>query len=129
MAFHHAPYTVLARNGRNWHILQLGDGRVQLDFGPFAVAFRREAFQLLHGLAEAALKGPTLAGCIAHAGAERSIWFDSQQGALLLAFDGTVLRFLPHELVAFTSLCREAGAALVASPGSPILLHETIVRN
>lgn len=119
MTYRLAPYKILARNGRNWHILHLGDGRVQLDFGPFAVAFGREAFQLLHGLAEAALKGPTTAGCIAHAGVERSIWFDAQHGALLLAFDGTILRFLPHELLAFTALCREAAAKLCASASPP----------
>ena len=34
MSFDSAPYRTLASNGRNWHILQLGDGRVQLDFGP-----------------------------------------------------------------------------------------------
>lgn len=119
MSFRLAPYQLLARNGRNWHILQLGDGRVQLDFGPFAVAFARDAFQLLHGLAEAALKRPTVAGCIAHAGAERSVWFDPQQGALLLAFDGCLLRFQPHELVAFASLCREAGAKLALGPATP----------
>ncbi|MCG8353070.1 MAG: hypothetical protein MI924_35340 [Chloroflexales bacterium] len=119
MSFDSAPYRTLASNGRNWHILQLGDGRVQLDFGPFAVAFYRDSFQLLHGLAEAALKAPLILGCIAHAGFARSIWFDPQQGALSLAFDGVVLRFLPHELVAFTSLCREAGAELEVKPWLP----------
>jgi|YNPBryunderm2012_1023409.scaffolds.fasta_scaffold04708_7 hypothetical protein len=119
MTFHHAPYTVLARNERNWYILQLGDGRIQLDFGPFAVAFGCKAFQVLHSLVEAALEGPTVAGCIAHAGVERSIWFDPQRGTLLLAFDGMVLRFLSHELLAFTCLCRAAATKLGTGPLPP----------
>jgi hypothetical protein len=119
MDFHTAPYQTLARNDRNWHILHLSDGRLQLDFGPFAIAFHREAFQLLHGLCEAALKGPTMSGCIAHAGVERSAWFEAQRGTVALAFDGAVLRFLPHELVAFTALCREAGGKLGVTPCRP----------
>ncbi len=119
MAFHQAPFRILAHNGRNWYILHLGDGRVQLDFGSFAVAFPREAFQLIHGLVEAAVSEPTLPGCMAHAGVERSVWFDPQHGTILLVFEGMILRFLPHEAVAFVSLCREAGNRLGVNPTPP----------
>ncbi len=119
MSFNLAPYHVLARNGRNWHILRLGDGRVQINLGLFAVALQPDAFQLLRGLVEAALNSPTPVGCVAHAGVERSIWFDAKQGALLLAFDGVVLRLRPHELQAFAVLCREAGAKLDSDSSQP----------
>jgi hypothetical protein len=117
MNFRMAPYRVLAQNGRNWYILLLSDGRLQLDFGPFAMALHQDAFGLLHGLIEAATQNcPATAGCVAHAGAERSIWIDPQHGALLLAFDGVVLRFMPQELLIFVQLCREACQKLSLTP-------------
>jgi hypothetical protein len=117
MNFRMAPYRVLAQNGRNWYILLLSDGRLQLDFGPFAMALHQDAFGLLHGLVEAATQhSSATAGCVAHAGAERSIWIDPQHGALLLAFDGVVLRFMPQELLIFVQLCREACQKLSLTP-------------
>ena len=119
MNFRMAPYRVLAQNGRNWHILLLSDGRLQLDFGLFAMALHQDAFGLLHGLIEAATQNcPATAGCVAHAGAERSIWIDPQHGALLLAFDGVVLRFMPQELLVFVQLCREASRQIALVPPS-----------
>lgn len=118
MSFQLAPYRVLAKNTHGWHILHLGDDRVQFDFGPFAFAVSRAGFQLIHGLAEAALSAPQHAGCIAHVSVERSVWFDPQQMCLLVVFDGMVLRFRPHELLAFTRLCREAAGVLGVTPGS-----------
>jgi hypothetical protein len=117
MNFRVAPYRVLAQNGRNWYILLLSDGRLQLDFGPFAMALHQDAFGLLHGLVEAATQhSSATAGCVAHAGAERSIWIDPQYGALLLAFDSVVLRFMPQELLIFVQLCREASQKLSLTP-------------
>jgi hypothetical protein len=119
MTFPLTPYALLAQNGRNWRILQLGDGQVQLDFGPFALAFSGAAFQRVHGLLEAALRAPSIPGCVAHAGTEGSIWFDAKQGVLLVVYRGVVLRLTPHELLALAVLCREAGAALAVLPYPP----------
>ncbi len=119
MAFPLTPYALLAQNGRNWRILQLGDGQVQLDFGPFAIALPCAAFQRVHGLIEAALCAPGMPGCIAHTGTEGSIWFDAKHGALLVVYRDMVIRFLPHELLALAVLCREAGAALAVAPHPP----------
>ncbi|MCS6841420.1 MAG: hypothetical protein NZ699_18915 [Roseiflexus sp.] len=117
MNFRLAPYRVLAHNGRNWYILLLSDGRLQLDFGPFALALNQDDFSLMHGLAEAAMQNDSVtAGCIAHAGVERSIWLDQTYGALLLAFDNVVLRFMPQELLVFAQLCREASQKLNLTP-------------
>ncbi len=117
MDFRSAPYQVLAHNGRNWHILLLSDGRLQLDFGPFAMAVLQDDFSLLHGLIEAALHhGQAAAGCVAHAGVQRSIWLDTTYGALLLVFDSVVMRFTPQELLIFARLCREASQKLVLTP-------------
>lgn len=117
MNFRLAPYRVLAHDERNWHILLLSDGRLQLDFGPFALAVHQDDFSLLHGLAEAAMQNDSVtAGCIAHAGVERSIWFDPKYGALLLAFDNVVLRFMPQELLILVRLCRETSQKLTLTP-------------
>jgi len=119
MNFRMAPYRVLAQNGRNWYILLLSDGRLQLDFGPFAMALHQDAFGLLHGLVEAATQhSSATAGCVAHAGVERSIWIDPQYGALLLAFDGVVLRCMPQELLVFAQLCCEASRQMALVPQS-----------
>jgi hypothetical protein len=76
-------------------------------------------FGLLHGLVEAATQhSSATAGCVAHAGAERSIWIDPQYGALLLAFDRVVLRFMPQELLVFVQLCREASRQIALVPPS-----------
>ena len=81
------------------------------------MALHQDAFGLLHGLVEAATQhSSATAGCVAHAGAERSIWIDPQYGALLLAFDGVVLRFMPQELLIFVQLCREACQKLSLTP-------------
>lgn len=119
MTFPLTPYRLLAQNGRNWRILHLGDGQVQLDFGIFAIALPCAAFQRVHGLIEAALRAPGVSGCIAHTGTEGSIWFDAQHGMLVVVYRETVLRFLPHELLALNALCREAEAALALSPCPP----------
>jgi hypothetical protein len=119
MAFPLTPYVLLAHNGRNWRILQLGDEQIQLDLGPLALALPRTAFQRVHGMIEAALRAPGVPGCLAHAGTEGSIWFDAAQGALLVVYRGLVLRFTPQELLALAVLCREAGAALAVVPFPP----------
>src|SRR5689334_2546855 len=114
-----SPYRTLARNGRNWHILHLGDDSVQFDFGSFALAVSRSTFQQIYGLAETALTAPNRPGCIAHAGSEASVWFDPGQGSLVIVYRGVMVRFQPHELVAFVCLCRKAGLALGEEPSAP----------
>lgn len=117
MDFRTAPYHIVARNGCNWHILLLSDGRLQLDFGPFAMAVSQDDFRLLYGLIEAAIQHcQTMTGCVAHAGVQRSIWVDPKHGALLLVFDSVVLRFMPQELLVFARLCREASQKLMQTP-------------
>jgi hypothetical protein len=117
MDFRLAPYRVLAHSGRDWHILLLSDGRLQLDFGPFAMAVNQNDFSLMHSLAEAAMQNDSVtAGCVAHAGVERSIWIDQKYGALLLAFDNVVLRFTPRDLLVFVQLCRAASQKLNLTP-------------
>lgn len=119
MDFRLAPYRVLAHNGRNWHILLLSDGRLQLDFGPFAMAIHQDDFRLMHGLAESAMQHASVTvGCVAHAGVERSIWIDQKYGAWLLVFDGVILRFMPQELLVFVQLCRETSRKLTLTPVS-----------
>jgi hypothetical protein len=106
-----APRT-LARNTAGWYILGLLDGSVQLDFGPFAVAFSQAEFRIVRDLLEAALAPQTDTGMIAHAGAQRSVWHGVGRYTAVLVFDAHILRFERHTLIAMVSLCRDAQIAL-----------------
>ncbi|NJO83811.1 MAG: hypothetical protein HC828_14100 [Blastochloris sp.] len=106
-----APRT-LASNTAGWHVLGLLDGSIQLDFGPFAVAYSRAEFQIIRDLLDAALAPQTETGMIAHAGMQRSVWHGVGRYLVVLVFDAHVYRFRRHELMAFVSLCREAETAL-----------------
>lgn len=111
------PYRILASGERGWHILQLGDDRVQFDFGPFAMAVSRPEFQLLHGLAEAALTSTARSGCVAQAGNLASVWHDAASKTVMLVYSGsTILRFQRNELDLLVRLCRTAGALLGERP-------------
>ncbi|MCG8348957.1 MAG: hypothetical protein MI924_14395 [Chloroflexales bacterium] len=113
MNFNLAPYHLLARNNHNWRILQLSDGRVQLDFGPFAMAVTWPDFRLLHSLAEAALAAPARPG--------RLLMLEMRRvfGSIRLVYADTLLRFRQVELLTFVDLCRKAVTALDSVPALP----------